>query len=211
MSDLFSTNAAKLKIMEKTLFEESPEMMISLGLFFRWLAAVEIQLDRNLCHAIGLRDFEAYEIISTSHSIPNKVKRLEDALKKHGSKTSPELHARLGYLNETVVTVRNKLAHGFIFPQAKSICVGTMGRMPDHEPNPGRPQRRSPVFYDFTTLRHHTLRLHAFHGDLDQIANETWVTPLPQTIGTIEFSSPLPQKRGDAQSRGGEPNSVAAL
>ncbi len=115
MSDLFSTNAAKLKIMEKTLFEESPEMMISLGLFFRWLAAVEIQLDRNLCHAIGLRDFEAYEIISTSHSIPNKVKRLEDALKKHGSKTSPELHARLGYLNETVVTVRNKLAHGFIF------------------------------------------------------------------------------------------------
>ncbi len=202
MEDIWSLSDEDLNSRFTVLQGENAELHTIIGAFIHWFSEVELQIDRNICHLIGLRaNFELYGFIAQKLSHKRKFEVLREFLTRRGkerSKIGGNLHARLSDFEVECIKRRNQIAHSHIEVRGRKLYFGSPYQMIDLKPVEVRPGRIVPQFITYDDVRRITLWMHDFWRDLGELAEQTWQQPLPQKF---EIASPRSGPLGTANRK----------
>jgi len=178
--------AAKLEI------ENTRILCESVGLYLKWFGAVEHQIDRLTAHIMKLRDFEKYAILTKGATARDKCNKLIEVAKLYqplGSK----LQARIEHLQETIIPMRNVIAHSRLVLGKNKIIATQIDRMQDSVTNKVRPRNKPPQAWEITEVLKCALWLRDFEADLDEVAHSSWQRSRPKRCELIKPRSDLPK------------------
>lgn len=172
------------------------ELYESIGLFFRYFGAAELQLDRLLAHIIKFRNFEKYSVLASGLDPRGKCDRLRAAAKIY-QPLGPNLEIRLKYFEGKCIKMRNSLAHGRLVLKGKDILVTSLDKMPDAAPTKVRPRRQTPTRWSIDEIIRRGLWLRDFESDLDDVAYRSWQKSRPKKCEITSPRSSLPKAHKD--------------
>lgn len=107
------------EIVNRTAAKQDHPYLILTGAFLARFASVEMMLTALLAVLLQLGDLTAFQIITRGMDARVKIDRLKQLAKHRNGKIGATLKERLDYFENSMIPVRNELAHGALWGNQK--------------------------------------------------------------------------------------------